>query len=142
MTFHIRKAVAADAHTLTGCYAAAYAPFQHFGLPPVTEGVAEDIADHNVWVGVQAGKVCGGIVLVLGNHAHIANFAVHPDVAGQGIGPTLIDQALDAAQAAGHDQVQLVTHAKMIKTQGFYRQHGWTETGRDGDKVYFSKQLT
>ncbi|WP_341368653.1 GNAT family N-acetyltransferase [Yoonia sp. BS5-3] len=141
MSLIIRKAASADVPALTGCYAAAYAPFQHLGLPPVTEGVDADIADHNVWVAEVDGTLRGGVVLVLGKRAYIANLAVHPDASGQGVGPQLIAQALAAAKAAGHGQVHLVTHCGMTRTQGFYRRHGWTETGRDGDKVYFATQL-
>ena len=88
-----------------------------------------------------AGKVRGGIVLVLNNQAHIANLAVHPDAGGQGAGRALIDQAMAAAAAAGHDRIRLATHAKMTATQEFYRRLGWQETGREGDKVYFQMQL-
>jgi N-acetylglutamate synthase-like GNAT family acetyltransferase len=137
----LRRATQVDVVGLTAVLVAAYAPFQTLGLPPVTEGIAEDIRDHNVWVAEQGGIVCGGIVLVLGTQAHIANLAVHPDAGGHGIGTALIDQALAAATAAGHRQVQLATHAKMAATQAFYRKTGWEEAGRDGDKVYFTRQL-
>jgi hypothetical protein len=29
----------------------------------------------------------------------------------------------------------------MTGTQAFYRKTGWAETGREGNKVYFSKEL-
>ena len=137
----IRRATKDDVAGLTAVIEAAYAPFQGLGLPPVTEGVAEDIRDHNVWVAEVEGEVCGGSVLVLGSQAHIANLAVHPDAGGQGIGKALIEQASDAAAAAGHDMIQLATHAKMTMTQAFYRKLGWDETGREDNKVYFQKQL-
>ncbi len=137
----IRRATQVDVLGLTAALAAAYAPFQTLGLPPVTEGIADAIRDHNVWVAELDGTVCGGIVLVLGTQAHIANLAVHPDAGGHGIGTALIDQALAAAAAAGHRQVRLATHVGMTATQAFYQKVGWEETGRDGDKVYFAKHL-
>lgn len=141
MSVMIRPASLADTDALVACLTAAYAPFQHLGLPPVTEGVAEDISDRNVWVAEVDGVVRGGIVLTLGRHAHIANLAVHPDAGGHGVGKALIAQAIDAAAAAGHDAVQLATHVDMTATQAFYRKLGWQETGREGDKVYFQLQL-
>jgi ribosomal protein S18 acetylase RimI-like enzyme len=137
----LRSATQVDVAGLTAVLAAAYAPFQTLGLPPVTEGIAEDIRDHNVWVAELDGIVRGGIVLVLGTQAHIANLAVHPDASGHGIGAALIDQALAAAAAAGHRQVQLATHAEMTATQAFYQKTGWEAAGRDGNKVYFTRQL-
>jgi ribosomal protein S18 acetylase RimI-like enzyme len=137
----LRRAVPADVAGLTDVLKMAYAPFQALGLPPVTKGIGDDIRDHNVWVAEVDGQVRGGIVVVLGGHAYIANLAVHPDAGGQGIGKALIDQAGAAAAAAGHAKVRLATHAGMAATQAFYRRLGWQETGREGDKVYFERQL-
>lgn len=137
----IRRATAEDEAGLTAVLEAAYAPFQSLDLPPVTEGIGDDIRDHNVWVAEVDGVVQGGIVLVLGRQAHIANLAVHPDAGGHGIGKALIDKASEAAEAAGHDTIQLATHAEMTQTQAFYRKLGWKKAGREGDKVYFQKQL-
>jgi ribosomal protein S18 acetylase RimI-like enzyme len=138
----LRRATADDVDALTGVLAAAYAPFQALGLPPVTEGIADDIRGHNVWVAQVDGAVSGGIVLVLGIQAHIANLAVHPDAGGHGIGKALIAQAMAASAAAGHTTIQLATHAQMTATQAFYRKLGWTQTGLEGDKVYFQIELT
>ncbi|WP_108813632.1 GNAT family N-acetyltransferase [Loktanella sp. Alg231-35] len=137
----LRRAIKDDAAGFTAALDAAYACYQHLGLPPVTEGIADDIRDHSVWVAELDGNIRGGIVLVLGTQAHIANLAVHPEAGGHGIGKALIAQALAAAAAAGHSEVQLATHVDMTGTQAFYRKAGWKETGRAGKKVYFSKQL-
>lgn len=138
----LRRATADDVAGLTAVLQAAYAPFLGLGLPPVTEGIEADIRINNVWVAEIAGAVRGGIVLVLNSQAHIANLAVHPDAGGQGAGRALIDQAMAAAAAAGHDKIRLATHIGMAATQEFYRRLGWQETGREGDKVYFQMQLT
>lgn len=137
----IRRASAADTVALRGVIDAAYAPFQHLGLPAVAEGIGDDIRDHNVWIADMDGSVMGGIVLVLGNHAHIANLAVHPDAGGRGIGQALIAQAMQAAHAAGHPEIMLATHQGMTGTQAFYRKLGWQKGGREGNKVYFKRQL-
>ncbi len=141
MTVMLRQASAIDADALTACFAAAYAPYSDIGLPAVTEGLADDIRDHHVWVALVDGKVMGGIVLVLSDHAHIANLAVDPDAGGQGIGKSLIDRAIGTARAAGYARIDLTTHTMMEATQAYYQRLGWTETGRDGHKVYFAKQL-
>ena len=137
----LRRANADDAAALTDVLEAAYAPFQSLGLPPVTAGVAEEISQHNVWVAEVAGQVRGGLVLVLNTQAHIANLAVHPDAGGHGIGKALINVAVAASAAAGHKSVQLATHAQMTDTHAFYRKVGLVETGRDGNKVYFTLEL-
>ena len=137
----VRRASAGDAEALTACIVAAYAPFQSLDLPPVAEGIAEDIRDHSVWVAEVSGVVSGGIFVTFTDHAHIANLAVHPDASGQGIGKVLVDQACAAARAAGYATIHLATHADMTATQAFYRKSGWSEAGHDGKKVYFQKQL-
>lgn len=137
----IRRATPADAEPLQAVVAAAYAPFADLDLPPVADGLAGDIRDHNVWVAEDAGDVQGGVVLVLGATAHLANLAVAPAAGGQGIGRALIDAATAAARAAGHASITLATHRAMDRTQAFYRRLGWAETGREGHKVYFALQL-
>lgn len=137
----LRRATLDDVAKLTEVLHAAYTPYLGLGLPPVTEGIADDIGDHNVWVAEVDGVVQGGIVLVLGSSAHIANLAVHPDAGGHGIGKALIDAASEASAAAGHKNIRLATHAEMTATQAFYRKLGWQETGREGNKVYFQQQL-
>ncbi len=137
----VRRATAKDADALTSCLVAAYAPFQHLGLPPVTSGVRDDIENHDVWVADVGGVVRGGVVVTLGGTAHIANLAVHPDAGGQGIGKALLDAAGQAAKRAGFPDIRLTTHAKMTATQAFYAKCGWVETGRAGDKVYLEKKL-
>jgi GNAT superfamily N-acetyltransferase len=138
----LRKAIPDDVDALTACLSAAYAPFQHLGLPAVAEGIAEDLAQLDVWVAELEGVIVGGIFADLGDKAHIVNLAVHPDAGGHGIGRALVDQVIDAAKAAGHVEIHLATHARMTATQAFYRKSGWAEAGQDGNKVYFKRQLS
>ena len=93
------------------------------------------------WVADTGGRILGGVVLNLGDHAHLANLAVHPDGAGQGIGQNLTQIAFDAAIAEGFDHIHLATHKDMTATQAFYLHRGWVETGREGTKVYMSFDL-
>jgi ribosomal protein S18 acetylase RimI-like enzyme len=137
----IRRATDADAAPLTHVIIAAYAPYQHLDLPPVDEGVAEDIIRHYVWVAEIKGFLRGGIVLRLDGQAHIANLAVDPAMAGRGIGRMLIETACAAAKRDGFDTIELATHRGMTGTQVFYRKLGWELVGREGERVYLSKQL-
>ena len=139
----MRPAVPADAAALSAVIAAAYQPFVDAGLdlPPVAEGTGEDIARHTVWVVEDDVGLQGGIVLALGETAHVVNLAVHPRAGGRGLGRVLMDKAVGLARAAGYDHLQLATHVEMTGTQAFYAKLGWRETGRAGQKVYFSLKL-
>lgn len=139
----IRPATEDDAHALGACISAAYAPFLQAGLslPPVAEGVVDDIRDHHVWVAETEGRLLGGVVMVLGESAHLANLAVDPVAGGQGIGRALIAQAKAAARDAGYHRLHLTTHVQMTQTRAFYRRLGWKETGCEAEKVYFQTDL-
>jgi ribosomal protein S18 acetylase RimI-like enzyme len=140
----IRPAILADADGLKSAVVAAYAPFaaQGLGLPPVADGLDDDIRDNHVWVAEDRGLILGGIVLVVqAENAYIANVAVHPIGKGQGLGRKLIDTAVAAAEMAGCTKVALTTHKDMTGTQAFYARLGWVETGRDGNKVTFALDL-
>ena len=136
----IRRAKADDAAALTDCIAAAYAPYQHLGLPPVAEGVGDDIARHTVWV-AEDDAILGGLVAVIDDRFYLANLAVHPDAGGRGVGRALITHAEGVAQRLGYTEIALATHTGMTGTQAFYHRIGWVEVGREGNKVHFSKQL-
>jgi N-acetylglutamate synthase-like GNAT family acetyltransferase len=137
----LRRATQADVSGLARCIDTAYAPFMHLGLPEVSAGLADDITHHHVWIAEVAGEVCGGVVLVLGETAHLTNLAVDPVACGKGVGRSLVDQACAAAHAAGYAEIGLATHRGMTATQAFYKSSGWTETGRSGEKVYFKRKL-
>ena len=137
----IRCASDADAGALTDVITAAYAPYQHLGLPPVAEGIADDITRHFVWVAEVDGKVRGGIVLIMSGDAYIANIAVHPDAGGHGIGSALIEKACALARAEGFEEIGLATHVGMTETQAFYKRLGWIGTGHEGLRAYFKKDL-
>ncbi len=141
----IRRATLDDVAGLRSTMIAAYDPFAQAGisLPPVSEGLDDDIRDHHVWVAVDQGIVVGGIVLVLRDGAaYVANLAVHPDAKGQGLGRKLIETATTAAQSAGYATISLSTHREMLATQTFYTRLGWQRVGQHGDKVTFTFDLT
>ena len=92
--FIIRRAVAEDAPALTRIIAAAYDAYADRGLdlPPVAEGVADDIAAYSVWVAEIDSAIIGGLILVLhDDHGHLANVAVDPARSGYGVGRALIE---------------------------------------------------
>jgi ribosomal protein S18 acetylase RimI-like enzyme len=53
----------------------------------------------------------------------------HPRGWGRGAARALLDRALDALRAAGHDQAWLVTEERNDRARRFYERHGWREEG-------------
>lgn len=138
----IRPAVPGDAAALTRAIEAAYSDYAAgLSLPPVSDGVAEAIAETPVFVAETAAGVVGGIILRLGETAKIENIAVAPDGTGRGIGRALMARAETAARQAGYDRLTLATHAGLTETLRFYARLGWAETGRDGDRVFLTRPL-
>ncbi len=140
----IRKARASDVAGLVNCIDLAYAGYALRGidLPPVSEGVADDIRDHHVWVAVEGAKILGGLILMVSEAtAKLANIAVHPDHGGRGIGGRLIEAALTACKAAACQEITLVTHAAMPENIRLYQHLGWQATGEEGNKVFMSRSI-
>lgn len=139
----IRPAELRDAAALRRAIDAAYAIYAGRGLslPPVSDGVAEAIAETPVFVAETAAGVVGGLILRLGDTAKIENIAVAPDGSGRGIGRALMTRAEMAARQAGYDRLTLATHAGLTETLRFYARLGWAETGRDGDRVFLTRPL-
>ncbi|WP_299846202.1 GNAT family N-acetyltransferase [uncultured Roseovarius sp.] len=144
MAFSLRRAEAADANALTACIDAAYAGYvvEGIDLPPVSEGVSEDIRDNIVWLAVDGDRVLGGVILSLsGEVAHLMNVAVDPDQSGDGIGRALIDAAITAARKAGHTTMELATHKDMPQNVTLYQHLGWEVIGEDGNKIFMAYRL-
>lgn len=77
-TWSIRRAERSDSASLVVCIDAAYSVYAEKGieLPAVSEGIAEDIRDNVVWVGVRNERIIGGLVLIpREDHAILANVA-------------------------------------------------------------------
>lgn len=142
--WEIRRARDEDAEALSRCIDAAYAMYQDRieDLPPVSEGIAEDIKTHCVWVAEMDHTIVGGLVLIpKENHALLANVAVDPAASGLGLGRRLIMCAEDACRKRGLQELRLTTHVAMPENVRLYEHLGWKETGRSGSKVHMAKQL-
>ena len=141
----MRRAVAADADALAGCFRAAYAEAaaRIADLPAVAAGLDADIAAHEVWVAaLDGGAIAGGIVLVHGDgFVKIANVAVDPAYRGRGLGRVLMAQAETRAVAAGVRELRLATHVDMPENVRLYTHLGWREVGREGNTVAMRKSL-
>lgn len=153
MSTTIRRAGPTDAEALGQCFDAAYAPFaaQLDDLPDMAAGVAEDIARHLVWIaeqprqdqGKEAPAIAGGLVLIpQDGFMQLANIAVLPAAAGQGLGGRLMAFAEAEARRRGFREMRLSTHTGMPQNVSLYRHLGWQETGRSGAKVQMRKTLS
>ncbi|MFD1160566.1 GNAT family N-acetyltransferase [Roseovarius aestuarii] len=144
MGYTLRRAVTADAGALASCIKAAYSGYVAAGidLPPVSEGVKDDIDNNIVWVAVDGDKVLGcAIVSVTGEVAHLMNVAVAPDQSGRGIGKALIVAIIFSARDAGHAIIELTTHQDMPHNVALYQHLGWEVTGQDGNKILMARQI-
>lgn len=140
----IRRAVTGDASALAKCIDAAYAPYRERidDLPAVSDGVADDIENHLVWVAIHDRAIVGGLILALQDQvAVLANVAVDPASSRMGIGRGLIEHAEANCRALGKRELRLATHVAMPDNVRLYRHLGWREIGRSGNKVHMTKPL-
>ncbi|WP_421726059.1 GNAT family N-acetyltransferase [Bauldia sp.] len=141
----IRRAGLADADPLTACLEVAYAEdaARLADLPSMSDGVAGQIANDQVWVAEADGTVVGGLVLATGDgFMQLVNVAVHPDRRGTGLGRALLQLADREAVAQGFAEMRLNTHAGMDANVGLYTRLGWIETDRQRNVVAMRKPLT
>lgn len=140
---HIRQATQSDTEALVRVIDRAYEIYKIElpDLPDVSSGVEDEIAEGNVWV-AESGSVVGGVFLTFdGTEAVLTNIAVDPIRSGEGIGKALIAHAEAECKKRGVLTLKLATHVKMPENVALYSHLGWVETGREGNKVYMSKQL-
>lgn len=140
----IRTARSEDAAGLRACIQAAYAPARQRGvlLPPVDEGVEEDIATNLVWVAEYDGAVAGGLIVAPVDDAlHVMNLVVHPNAQGQGVARKLLSLAETHALTHGLSELRLATHRDMPENIALYQHLGWEENSREGVKVVMIKSV-
>lgn len=145
----IRPATAADAEAVRDVVHAAYRPYiARIGKPsgPLLDDYAQRIADGQVWVLEQAGRVIGALVLEVRADAFLLdNVALLPEHQGRGHGRSLIAFAEAEAQRRGWREIRLYTHVLMTENQALYVRLGFVETTRVNekgfDRVYMCKAL-
>lgn len=138
----IRRASTEDAAALVECIDAAYSAYASkiTDLPAVSEGIAEHIEQHIVWVAELDSTVVGGVVLIPRDRFMLlANVVVRPENSGLGIGRALIELADEVCLEHGLSELRLSTHTGLPENVGLYKHLGWVETGRSGNKVQMRK---
>jgi ribosomal protein S18 acetylase RimI-like enzyme len=145
----IRPATETDLDAVCEIVAEAYGVYiPRMGVEPgpMRADYAALIGDGVLHVAEIDGRVAGILVIFAEpDHLLLDNVAVDPDWQGRGIGRALIAYAEAAARAAGHAEIRLYTHEKMVENQRLYTALGYEETGRgrqDGfDRVFMRKRL-
>ena len=108
----------------------------------MSEGLAEEIEENQVWVAVQGDEIIAGLVLVAGEgFLKLANLAVHPDHGGKGLGRDLIALSEREAARQGFSEMRLNTHVDMPENVGLYEHLGWVEMARSGKTVSMKRTL-
>ena len=140
----IRAAEKSDAAAIVTCINAAYRQYEGriADLPPVAEGIADDIRDNLVWV-IENDRGIAGVAIVAraDDHATLSNLAVDPLHAGKKLGRGLINHAERAVKALGYDEIQLTTHAGIPDNIALYTHLGWRRIGGSGNRVFMTKKL-
>ncbi|HSF94274.1 MAG TPA: GNAT family N-acetyltransferase [Thermohalobaculum sp.] len=140
----IRRALPRDAQALARCIKAAYAAHAARipDLPPVSDGIALEIADNLVWVAEQSGEILGGAVMAIRpGHAVLVNLAVVPAATGTGLGRALAETCEAEARRQGIARMKLTTHVDIPENLSLYRHLGWRESHRAGNRVHMVKDL-
>jgi len=141
---NIRRALPADVPALKSCMDAAYAKYTSriSDLPSVSEGIEEDIQNHQVWVVIEDNNLIAGLILVAGEeYIKVVNLAVHSDHGGKGIGHKLMQHSENEARRQDYNEMRLNTHIAMPENVELYKYWGWQETARNENTVSMKKLL-
>lgn len=136
----IRRAVAADAQTLTEI---ALAAKRHWGYPedwmrlwtPALTITPELIASLEVWLAAQTDEVLGFCALrCKGHRATLEHLWIRPEHLRQGVGTRLFEHAVERARSAGCRVLQVESDPN---ARGYYENMGARQVrevhGRAGD---------
>jgi RimJ/RimL family protein N-acetyltransferase len=142
----IRKAVTADMDFLYELYmhpdvnkALLYEPMPKEQFVPI----AQELIDKGTkFIFLHADKPAGMVKLVPYTHrqAHImyvGGLAIHPDLAGQGLGKQLVQDIIDYARSAGFKRIELSVDLPNEKATHVYEKMGFMREGVFKNYVYF-----
>jgi GNAT superfamily N-acetyltransferase len=145
----VRQALSEESNAVRDVVHAAYRHYiARIGKPPgpMRDDYASRIADDQVWVLEDGGRIVGVLVLEQGPHGLLLdNIAVLPDSQGKGSGRVLIEFAEAEARQRGFHEINLYTHALMSENIALYGRIGFVETHRISengyDRIYMTKRL-
>ncbi|MBN1530714.1 MAG: GNAT family N-acetyltransferase [Thermoleophilaceae bacterium] len=84
-------------------------------------------AGEGLWIAERDGEPAGSITLAAEGDglARLGHFLLHPDLRGQGLGPRLVDAALERAREADHRRIELLTFSELGAAARIYRAAGF-----------------
>jgi N-acetylglutamate synthase-like GNAT family acetyltransferase len=90
----------------------------------------DELAGARIWIAERRGSVVGFIALVIrGRRAEIEPVVVSFDVRGQGIGRSLVETAVEAAQSEGVRQIKASPVARNGPALRFFHELGFDTLG-------------
>ena len=134
--FTLRPATADDYDAIVACIEAAFTPWvEIIGMKPIalTADYHNFIDRKVIYVvgGDQSGELAGLLIIYpVDNNLYIDTIAVNPAYQKHGLGRHLLNFAEQEAREMGLDKLTLVTNAKQISNQAYYRKNGFVETHR------------
>jgi ribosomal protein S18 acetylase RimI-like enzyme len=140
----IRPAAPVDLAAIRDILAAAYAPYLGMlkGLPDVSALSSGELSKHDAWIATRTERQLGVVLATTTPPvAHLANIAVHPDGAGQGLARALIEHVVEHARDKGCVRLDLATHPDMGANVTIYRRMGWKVTDEGVQKICMSRPL-
>lgn len=148
-SIQIRKATAEDLTDVQSCAREAYSKYiARMGKKPapMIADFANQIAQGFVHVALSQLQFAGYVVFYPeGNHFHLENVAVLPELSGKGIGKRLIEHVEQAGRQEGMKAVELYTNEAMIENLSMYARLGYVEYERKQqavfNRVFFRKEL-
>jgi GNAT superfamily N-acetyltransferase len=104
--------------------------FEVFCAPIVAECAARAGTPGNAaWIAELDGVRCGCVFVASGEEPGVAKLRmllVHPRARGRGLGSRLVGTAIDFAEAAGYERVQLWTNHPLAAARHVYLAHGFS----------------
>jgi RimJ/RimL family protein N-acetyltransferase len=84
-------------------------------------------AGEGLWIAEHEGEPAGSITLADegGGLARLGHFLLHPDLRGQGLGPRLVNAALERARDGGQRRIELLTFSELTAAARIYRAAGF-----------------
>lgn len=149
-TFFLRRAVDADALSVTACVHHAFGHYvERMGrMPgPMLMDYVHEIREHQVWVAVQDNSIIGVLVLCIKDEGFLLDvIAVEPTHQSVGAGRLMLEHSEAEAQRQGFDSIYLYTHELMTENQALYKKIGYVEYDRRLEaglaRVYMRKRFS
>jgi RimJ/RimL family protein N-acetyltransferase len=98
--------------------------------------------ERHLWIGELDGEPVGQVRVDVNGDAGVVHIALAPERRGRGLGPRMLDAAVETAKAGGVRALVAIVHRDNVASHRAFAKAGFRKASETGDFVRYERMLT